>query len=107
MMDDQKFTSGPWECIEGLYSPQSRPDRWHIRTAYEVTDSWHESYKRDVAHMATQDNAHLIAAAPQLYDVVAWLISERDNGTDKGLLPDGLLNAARIAIAKAEGETNA
>jgi hypothetical protein len=39
-----------------------------------------------------------------LLSVVQWLINEREAGTDKGLLPDGLLNAARRALAKAEGK---
>jgi len=46
----------------------------------------------------------LHASARELYDTVVWLIQERENGTDKGLLPDGLLNKARCAIARATGE---
>lgn len=41
-----------------------------------------------------------------LLDTAKWLIQEREAGTDKGLLPDGLLIKADIAITKAEESEN-
>jgi hypothetical protein len=50
-----------------------------------------------------QANARLIAAAPDLLAALVWLATERGAGTDKGLLPDGLMNAVNAAIHKAGG----
>lgn len=44
----------------------------------------------------------LHAAAPSMYDTIAWLLSEVEE-QGQGNLPDGLLSQARKIVAKAEG----
>ena len=52
---------------------------------------------------AMMADARLIAAAPDLQYVAAWLMQEYEQGD--GSIPDGLYNAARTAIARSEGKS--
>lgn len=53
-----------------------------------------------ICNASTQANARLIAAAPELLYIARWLMQECDEGD--GTIPDGLYNAARAAIARAD-----
>lgn len=108
-MKQSNATPIPWECEEGYYTPPSRQDRWHIHTAYEVESSF-GSYKRDVAHMATESDAKLIVAAvnilPDLIEVLEQaLLNEGQDGCRLPLLDS--CNCwrckARTALDKVKG----
>lgn len=64
--------------------------------------------KRIIAkNLKKEDAAFIVKAAnchEELLEIIEWLFNERDNGTDKGLLPDGLLIKASAALTKAKGE---
>jgi len=82
--------------------PQGNQNQWGI-----YCDGYRVALIEEPHSGRTQEQvdlqARLFATAEELYNVVAWLVGEREAGTDKGLLPDGLLNSARAALAKVDG----
>jgi hypothetical protein len=83
------------------------PDKWYAVGNTVYFDKVKPAVERINYIIVMGDHgkiAHLISAVPEMYDSLAWLINERDKGTDKGLLPDGLLIKAREALSKAEGK---
>lgn len=54
----------------------------------------------DIEAMA---NANLIAAAPELYDALAWMVEHDETDSETGFYADGLKRAV-AALAKARGE---
>jgi len=89
-----KHTPGPWVVDTTLSSGE-------VMTANGYAIHEHPSYSSITDAKEIQANARLIAAAPDLANVVYWLIQEYE--TAGGGIPDGLYNAARKAIAKADG----
>lgn len=91
-MSEPKFTPGPWiVCPDvGLQIP--------------VASVAKEGLKRNVSHVAGirngegAANAHLIAAAPDLYEALDNL--ENDDGS----IPDHAWKLVQAALAKARGE---
>ena len=88
-----QHTRGPW--ISG-FSPR-RVHKHYVRKNYD-----HDTCETDIAYVKTgKEDAALIAAAPDLYDVAVaarkHLCDENPRADD--LLP--LLNALNAAIAKA------
>lgn len=98
-MSETKFTPGPWRYVP-----------WHVEEgppAVRSSEDW------IVCTTASDDDARLIAAAPEMYEAletVAQLL--RDHHADQGA-EDGWQNeelrdawvAARDALAKAEGRS--
>ena len=102
-MNEPRFTPGPWEFLEAYshddeYSA-SRPltvcsdSNDDLANVFSSNDST-VSIARDQAIA----NAHLIAAAPDLYEALAVVVQE----WGRPYSPDW--NRARAALAKARGE---
>ncbi len=103
MSAETKFTPGPW-VINKTYATmliitgQSDMDVCQVDAGY---DSDLSQYSADDEEQA---NAHLIAAAPELYDALSGLLYHDENGIGEGY--DEVIEAARLALAKARGEQN-
>lgn len=92
------FTPGPWKCRE----IDPRDPKWG---AHEVSPA------KGGRHVSTMvcgaGNAHLISAAPELYEVLKSLIEYYDS--DQAISAESvmsyisMLDAARAALAKATG----
>ena len=82
-MSEAKFTKGIWESVEHLYNG-----------SYEVTNS--HSGEQICYLNQGEHNAHLIAAAPEMY-------AELENL----LCLEGIINTSKIkaVLAKARGES--
>ena len=86
-----QHTPGPWRCM-----PISESGWVDIvaddptRSAFIVASTRHEH---------AEDNARLIAAAPELLEVVLDILSDY-----KGIVNQGLYSLAEAAIAKATGK---
>lgn len=50
-------------------------------------------------------NAHLIAAAPELYESLHWVIEKTHENSMRAIFGDGVFEAAKRALLKARGET--
>lgn len=91
-MSDTKFTPGPWRAV-------GHEDAWQVVAAgdlglvAELPMGWNES-EGDV-----RADAHLIAAAPDLYDTLADLLSWNDEPPSASARL-----RAKNALAKARGE---
>lgn len=101
-----KFTKGPWigfnngkwaDC--GAWSVGNDEASSYSDVAVNagdmticlvVSDSWNDE--------EMESNAHLIAAAPDMYDVLSTI--ENDDGT----IPEWLWDKIQITLAKARGE---
>ncbi|NIH74463.1 hypothetical protein FHV99_001670 [Ochrobactrum sp. P20RRXII] len=103
-MSKTKFTPGPWEAgradvasiVDGVDSKWIYGGGEYCAIASgRVTGSWE----------TVMANAHLIAAAPELYEAL-----EASNEKIRTLLFDGddhpLVSANKAALAKARGETH-
>lgn len=83
------FTPGPWEVEAG------EPGYWNIKAKYGALD-----VQPATAHGL--DDAHLIAAAPELVKVVRELLgADEDDTWDTDR--EWLRNAARAVLAKVKG----
>lgn len=93
-MSAPQFTPGPWSVEENI-------DGW------EINDNLDGGVAVTVFNDSEteQANAHLIAAAPELYEAITtWLADFNDDRRDLQLEQD---HAARfrLAIAKADGDS--
>lgn len=110
-MTDTKWTPGPWEFFEGEdneYHGKIRDDilgtivanDWHIARIWDFNDA------DNAATEECQANAHLIAAAPELYEALEanmQLVHALTGATDD--LANNILDLGNKALAKARGET--
>lgn len=112
-MRDTKFTPGPWRvdldagrtvgrciraCVDGLETCIAIAEP--IGSRY-----WHGGYS---AHEIRHANAHLIAAAPDIYAALLELLAVLEGPLDMGARAARLGSAegsARFALAKARGES--
>lgn len=91
-----KHTPGPWEIANGegvvVYGQP-------IRT-YEVSardgSFWIAQVQHAVHPTIGAENAHLIAAAPEMYEALEWITKNCDGPA---------FGKAKAALAKARGET--
>ncbi len=116
-MNISKHTPGPWVVIERRH-PYKDGSKAHIER--NIYTEWDHPQLKDkypivctsvgvgmkgekAIHFAHIDeaNARLIAAAPELLEALAGLVGCIDYGSDNPTLK---LEAARAAIAKANGE---
>jgi hypothetical protein len=91
-MSRGKWTPGPWRVVDGDF-------------VYALNDAGHNRFSVSVAKYGNprseqQANAHLIAAAPDMAEALAYIVAW--NGTDWN--PDKARDMARAALAKARGE---
>ena len=88
-----KHTPGPWindgDEISGLADGENSQS--YIVPICTMDADWIPEI--------TAANARLIAAAPDLLYIASWIEKEYEEGD--GTIPDGLYNAARVAIKKA------
>lgn len=90
-MIEPKFTKGPWSIIGGTMRQESLD--WHVVRAGE-----RQQLVAKVLELDSDANAHLICAAPKLYEALVGVIRVADRKTDE-------FDAARAALAEARGET--
>ena len=120
-MSEPKFTAGPWKiCKDGKYPckmawsipgdfPIATADGVHVGTAHKhMADAPDMIYATISDDMRTA-NAHLIAAAPELYAALDRVLLDFDFMIERGVVSDVrddiIYVAARAALAKARGET--
>jgi len=91
---NRKWTPGPWVVEDGSKSCHCCFDQ----TIYVKTVSGEFDYEI-IAETLTDNeaNAHIISAAPDLYEALERALEEWDSNTD-------WRNNARAALAKARGE---
>lgn len=86
MSDKPKWTPGPWEAYD-------RAIGWEIHAAgREINDGHRDTFR--------EADAHLIAAAPDLYEALHRIVSTM-NDDDDGMRLD--LGLAHAALKKARG----
>ena len=110
-MSEVKFTPGPWCVFEDIRTdknPYGRDSEEYIAGFniesgnYEVVGCDGISGGSDIERA----NAHLIAAAPELYEALEEMsscLSDIISGNDWGAVEE-YLDDARAALAKARGE---
>jgi hypothetical protein len=96
-MKETKFTPGPWEWDGNVWDYE-----------YYNEAPWLEGKDGRVVlsgqiRCSTEANAHLIAAAPELYDAVKELLYALQD--DENWRTSGVYEDAESALAKARGET--
>jgi hypothetical protein len=107
-MNNPKFTKGPWhwspykdvDGFYGLYSgdqPVVYPQRCNDGDDGNAWFSTDESYYGETA--LTEADSHLIAAAPEMYDMLASI----ENDDNK--IPAWLWDKIQATLAKARGES--
>ena len=113
-MTETKFTPGPWEAHDGQIweTYPDIDDQWRFKKV--LADIRHNTgWPKHQKIEGSEANAHLIAAAPELYAALEWyaeqsrlarsIYSEGDEGRH-ALASDGG-EKALAALAKARGET--
>lgn len=104
------FTPGPWVVedpfdfeMSVVANGDKAPDDW----TFIAGCKWPDEDDHDITSREVQANASLIAAAPELYDALAGLLSRIDNhfapsfGDDSDWAEQA---QARAILAKARGE---
>jgi hypothetical protein len=119
VMSESKFTPGPWAAIEieeGLFHVHSPKGERHNPVPVAVLDHHRDGHEA-TRTVTTPANAHLIAAAPEMYEALQRLMPhpltgnpsektlrefwEYEKSQGRGEAEDVLF--AMDAIAKAEG----
>lgn len=91
-MTEPKFTPGPWEAYTERYYSAVYADSGNVEVCYCDTQM------EDDDNHTVAANATLIAAAPEMYDMLDMLAS-------CGCISNGIYTAAiRKLLAKARGE---
>lgn len=97
-MSEPKFTPGPWRLDADSHIRATNDDRH--KTIALIPPDFHSADIWDA-------NAHLIAAAPELYKALEGMVigsKLRLMLSDKDILPESPLGIAVAALAKARGE---
>src|SRR5690554_3359102 len=97
-MTETKFTPGPWETY--------LVDR-DVVVIRKMTHDGEQELQQIARCTSGFDNAHLIAAAPELYAIVDRLVNYRASENDGVPLVDNdrFFDEAMEALAKARGES--
>ena len=91
------YTKGPWIAREVSGAG------WPGQRGFAI--DFNEDQEQVVDFVYEEADAHLIAAAPDLLEVLEMIVSEADSYTARTGKPVyNWLNPARAAIAKAKGE---
>lgn len=110
-MVEAKFTQGPWKFIDAtkIASMQFRPLCIIRGDGRQVASfSWNDSSPYWPTKAESQANAHLIAAAPEMYEALNDLAGCVEYHAKRGEsvpLDNEHLISARTALAKAEGRS--
>lgn len=100
-MSEAKFTKGPWNAkdgmwIDGCYITSS--SRIGMVKICSVDSAYLDGHANDSFESEQLANAHLIAAAPELYDMLASIEN------DAGEIPKDFWDKIQATLAKARGE---
>ena len=98
-MAETKFTPGPWEAVEieeGLFHIHSPKGDRHNPVPVAVLDH-HRDGHEETRTVRTPANAHLIAAAPELYEALRIALKNL-----QFLPPDDVVEQINAAFAKAD-----
>lgn len=96
-MSEAKFTPGPWNV-----SVDGDGEVAILKNASFVTYAFPTELG---AGGDTKSNAHLISAAPDLYEALSDLVSSLECSEKDALIIRQEIKIARAALAKARGET--
>lgn len=103
-MTETKFTPGPWTCHRNSsfweFGSNSEGQLGDVCASMFDGDG-----ERPDAEKVMEANAHLIAAAPDLYDALSDLVSSLDCSEKDGFIIRQEIKVARAALAKARGES--
>lgn len=111
-MSDTKLAKGPWVLRDGYYPGFIEIDCGESMQISVVTSATDISFEQ---HNERTSNAHLIAAAPELYEALdavkrsspQWLISIANNECKAGeaVALAKMYNNICLVLAKARGES--
>lgn len=94
-----KFTKAPWKINEISSHGDCHIFSKEVGHIAILTAGSGEEIERNKA------NAHLISAAPDMYEAIALILTDWDNYDETGPIPlDDLIENARTALKKARGE---
>ena len=106
-MSAPQFTPGPWELYDALLRPGFSANR--ILEIQDVTGAavvaWSGFDGVSQSKRERKANAHLIAAAPELYEALEELVSFLRAHVEHFKSYNPLTEDALAALAKARGET--
>jgi len=96
------WTPGPWRVIQPIALDYRAPLIYGADRASLVAQAEGGGPKRAIVGAEARANAFLMAAAPELYEVLTWFADLPDEGFDE----EGRrqLTKARAALTKARGE---
>lgn len=106
MSNENKWTPTPWNTSYWIEQPNNRHKPMVVAGGVTIAIM----HPAPVCQMSEcEANAHLIAAAPELYEALEWAMNFVDqvrveNPAPKGGGEDIAYEEARAAIAKARGE---
>ncbi|MFP1634120.1 hypothetical protein ACLB6G_20515 [Zhengella sp. ZM62] len=101
-MSKPKWTPEPWVNDDGLVTGQESRERFTGQTSLDIFDA--SQWPEELADEA-EATAHLIAAAPDLYEALETALNFIANTENElGVTLDSG-DLARMALAKARGET--
>ena len=95
-MSETKFTPGPWDLEKYPYNDII--SGWFIKAAEDEV-----SFIR-IGDIQEEADAHLIAAAPELYEALDEIINYF-GGADHALDDPYVMKRVRVSLAKARGES--
>lgn len=105
-MTEPKFTPGPYTASIETHS--SATGEW--RTSYEVC-VWKDTLKTvaevfpiDGNDNETEATTYLLAAAPEMYDMLAFILEFVENGGNEGEIRECYAEAIAKILRKARGE---
>ena len=106
-MTEPKFTPGPYTASI-IETHSSATGEW--RTSYEVC-VWKDTLKTVAEVFPIDDNdneaeatTHLLAAAPEMYDMLAFILEFVENGGNEGEIRECYAEAIAKILRKARGE---
>ena len=99
-MRKEKFTKGPWDTrLSRSHTHHVSGDNEYVSICSMSAWLWSDPREESIA------NAHLIAAAPELYETLTQLIDDLSNTVEEGLFEHSeTVIRCRLALAKARGE---
>lgn len=98
-MSETKFTPGTWEVRQwaGADWPENRVSIGPKGTALAISPRFSDRQQMLI-------DAHLIAAAPELYTVLAKIVADYDELGQYESPDEDYIDLAKVALAKARGE---
>ena len=105
-MSDIKWTPGPWKVYadDEVYSTTAKSAEDYPITVVPDSECGRDDYGVNMANrQQSRANAHLIAAAPELYEMLDMLMDASGLGDSAQLLAEERENIIEL-LAKARGE---